>query len=133
MRHLCCQLRLQNAGDAAPLLKCNSGALGWAERSIGAAKKPRHAGMPKMHAREAMAPGGVGCYCVIRKEHPADLCTKEHQDLAQFRASRGLAAMPREGFIAAEAAAWLRPCGVLEFQILIHAYMLLLAPYKHTL
>ena len=47
----------------------------------------------------------VGCYWVAGKENPADLFTKEHRDLAQFRMLRDLMVIPREDFVLGAAAA----------------------------
>ena len=105
LRHLMKQLGLPGIGCPAPTLSGSRGAIGWAGSGCRPSKKLRHENLAELGIAEAKQHGEVSFYWIPGKTNPADIFTKEDNDVQHYCSLRGLVLMPREEMLSLAAAA----------------------------
>ena len=96
IRHLMKQLKLPEVEHPTPLVNDNQGSVDWSNNGGIVSKKLRHANIEELRVLEAKSAGEIEVHWIPGKENPADLFTKEHNDVGQFNRLRDLMVRPRE-------------------------------------
>ena len=92
------QAGLPGAGCPTPTLNGNRGAIGWIESGCRPSKKLRHENLAELGIAEAKQHNEVSFYWIPGKTNPADIFTKEDNDVQHYCSLRDLMVMAREEF-----------------------------------
>ena len=98
LRHLMRQLGLPDIDYPTPVLNDNRGSLEWIESGCKPTKKLRHENLSELGIAKAREHGEIQLYWIPGKTNPADLFTKEDNDIQHFELLRDQMVMPREAF-----------------------------------
>ena len=98
LRHLMKQLGLSDIDYPTPLLNDIQGSIDWIESGCRPTKKLRHEYLADLGIAEARQHGEVKIYWIPGSTNPADLFTKEDNDVQHYELLRDQMVMPREFF-----------------------------------
>ena len=88
LRHLMKQLGLPDIEYPTPLMNDNQGSIDWIELGCKPTKKLRHENLSKLGIKEAREYKEVQLYWMAGATNPADLFTKEDNDVKHFETLR---------------------------------------------
>ena len=98
MRHLMKQLGLPDTDLPTPILNDNRGSIDWIESGCKPTKKLRHENLAELGIAEAKQHNEVSFHWIPGKTNPADVFTKEDNDVAHCCSLRDLMVTSRESF-----------------------------------
>ena len=98
LRHLMRQLGLADIDVPTPLLNDNRGGIDWIESGCRPTKKLRHENLSELGIVEAKQHGEVDIYWCPGRTNPADIFTKEDNDVQHYCSLRDLMVISREDF-----------------------------------
>ena len=100
------QLGLADIDVPTPLLNDNRGSIDWIESGCRPTKKLRHENLSELGIVEAKQHGEVNIYWCPGRTSPADIFTKEDNDVQHYCSLRDLMVISREDFAEPEAHRW---------------------------
>ena len=98
LRHLMKQLGLADTDLPTPILNDNRGSIDWIESGCKPTKKLRHENLAELGIAEAKQHNEVSFHWIPGKTNPADVFTKEDNDVAHYCSLRDLMVTSRESF-----------------------------------
>ena len=98
LRHLMRQLGLPDIDCPTPVLNDNRGSIDWIDSGCKPTKKLRHENLAELGIAEAKEHGEVSFYWIPGKTNPADVFTKEDNDVGHCCGRRDPMVKSRETF-----------------------------------
>ena len=89
-----------------PLLNDNRGSIDWIDSGCRPTKKLRHENLSELGIVEAKENDKVVIYWCPGRSNPADIFTKEDNDVKHYQCLRDLMVMSREDFMEPQAHPW---------------------------
>ena len=99
LRHLMKQLGLPDIEYPTPLMNDSQGSIDWIESGCKPTKKLRHKNLLELGIKEARAYKEVQLYWMAGATNPANLFTKEDNDVKHFETLRDQMVTSREAFV----------------------------------
>ena len=106
LRHLMRQLGLTDVDVPTPVLNDNRGSIDWIDSGCRPTKKLRHENLSELGIAEAKQHKEVVIYWCPGKSNPADIFTKEDNDVQHFQSLRDLMVVSREDFATEQVQRW---------------------------
>ena len=98
LRHLMRQLGLPDINFPTPLMNDNQGSIDWIASGCKPTKKMRHENLAELGITEAKKYNEITFHWMAGKTNPADIFTKEDNDVAHYCGLRDLMVVSREQF-----------------------------------
>ena len=106
LRHLMSQLGLPDTQTPTPVLNDNKGAIDWIDSGCKPSKKLRHENLAELRIYESKQHKEVEFYWIPGKTNPADVFTKEDNDISHYCSLRDLMVKSREDFMEPITSRW---------------------------
>ena len=100
------QLGLSDVNVPTPLLNDNRGSINWIDSGCGPTKKLHHENLTKLGIAEAKQNDEIVIYWCPGRSNPADIFTKEDNDVKHYCSLFNLMVMSREDFMEPQAHRW---------------------------